>query len=246
MSCRDLTKRFGAFTATDKVNSLRCEEIFGLLGPNGWQVHLTFQDALCGPLKPTAGEAHVVGHDLRRAFTCAAKSRLGYMAQKFSPLRPAVGAAEPGVSAGVYGLEGSTRRERIAEMIETLTWRLAVRHARLPCRWPQQRAWRWPVSLMHRPPVLFLDEPTSGVNPITRREFWTHINGLARKGVTTHGHYPLHGRGRILRPKWLALSRAQLIALDTPDVPSALSARNTPIRPWRTPHSPGRVGGSAR
>jgi ABC-2 type transport system ATP-binding protein len=132
---------------------------------------------------PPAGEAQVVGHDLRRA-TGAAKSRLGYMAQKFSLYGLLSVRQNLEFSAGVYGLEGNTRRERIEEMIETFDlgdW-LSATPDSLPLGHKQRLALA--CSLMHRPPVLFLDEPTSGVDPITRREFWTHINGLARKGVT--------------------------------------------------------------
>ncbi|ADV00580.1 MULTISPECIES: ATP-binding cassette domain-containing protein [Betaproteobacteria] len=215
VSCRNLTKRFGEFTATDQVSfEVQKGEIFGLLGPNGAGKSTTFK-MLCGLLKPTAGEAHVVGHDLRRA-TGAAKGRLGYMAQKFSLYGLLSVQQNLEFSAGVYGLEGNTRRERIAEMIETFDlgeW-LSATPDSLPLGHKQRLALA--CSLMHRPPVLFLDEPTSGVDPITRREFWTHINGLARKGVTimvtTHFMDEAEYCDRVAM-----LSRARLIALDTPD-----------------------------
>ncbi|ACM32769.1 ATP-binding cassette domain-containing protein [[Acidovorax] ebreus] len=215
VSCRNLTKRFGEFTATDNVSfEVQKGEIFGLLGPNGAGKSTTFK-MLCGLLKPTAGEAHVVGHDLRRA-TGAAKGRLGYMAQKFSLYGLLSVQQNLEFSAGVYGLEGNTRRERIAEMIETFDlgeW-LSATPDSLPLGHKQRLALA--CSLMHRPPVLFLDEPTSGVDPITRREFWTHINGLARKGVTimvtTHFMDEAEYCDRVAM-----LSRARLIALDTPD-----------------------------
>ena len=215
VSCRNLTKRFGEFTATDQVSlEVQKGEIFGLLGPNGAGKSTTFK-MLCGLLKPTAGEAHVVGHDLRRA-TGAATGRLGYMAQKFSLYGLLSVQQNLEFSAGVYGLEGNTRRERIAEMIETFDlgeW-LSATPDSLPLGHKQRLALA--CSLMHRPPVLFLDEPTSGVDPITRREFWTHINGLARKGVTimvtTHFMDEAEYCDRVAM-----LSRARLIALDTPD-----------------------------
>ena len=215
VSCRNLTKRFGEFTATDNVSfEVQKGEIFGLLGPNGAGKSTTFK-MLCGLLKPTAGEAHVVGHDLRRS-TGAAKGRLGYMAQKFSLYGLLSVQQNLEFSAGVYGLEGNTRRERIAEMIETFDlgeW-LSATPDSLPLGHKQRLALA--CSLMHRPPVLFLDEPTSGVDPITRREFWTHINGLARKGVTimvtTHFMDEAEYCDRVAM-----LSRARLIALDTPD-----------------------------
>ncbi|GAB1424643.1 ATP-binding cassette domain-containing protein [Thauera terpenica] len=215
VSCKALTKRFGDFTATDSVSfQVRRGEIFGLLGPNGAGKSTTFK-MLCGLLKPTAGEAHVVGHDLRRA-TGAAKSQLGYMAQKFSLYGLLTVRQNLEFSAGVYGLEGATRRERIDEMIATfdLTQYLTTSPDALPLGYKQRLALA--CALMHRPPVLFLDEPTSGVDPITRREFWTHINGLARKGVTimvtTHFMDEAEYCDRVAM-----MYHAKLIALDTPD-----------------------------
>ena len=227
VSCRNLTKRFGEFTATDNVSfEVQKGEIFGLLGPNGAGKSTTFK-MLCGLLKPTAGEAHVVGHDLRRA-TSAAKSRLGYMAQKFSLYGLLSVQQNLEFSAGVYGLQGHTRRERIAEMIETFDlgpW-LSAAPESLPLGHRQRLALA--CALMHRPPVLFLDEPTSGVDPITRREFWTHINGLARKGVTvmvtTHFMDEAEYCDRVAM-----LSRARLIALDTPD--ALKRGASSPARP---------------
>jgi ABC-2 type transport system ATP-binding protein len=227
VSCRHLTKRFGAFTATDDVSfEVKKGEIFGLLGPNGAGKSTTFK-MLCGLLRPSAGEAHVVGLDLRRA-TGAAKSRLGYMAQKFSLYGLLSVRQNLEFSAGVYQLEGNTRRERIEEMIATFDlgkW-LSATPDSLPLGHRQRLALA--CALMHRPPVLFLDEPTSGVDPITRREFWTHINGLARKGVTimvtTHFMDEAEYCDRVAM-----LSRARLIALDTPDALKRMAAN--PQRP---------------
>ena len=215
VSCQDLTKRFGDFTATDRVSfQVRKGEIFGLLGPNGAGKSTTFK-MLCGLLKPTEGEAHVAGLDLRRA-TGAAKARLGYMAQKFSLYGLLSVRQNLEFSAGVYGLDGATRRARIGEMVETFglgRWLPAAPES-LPLGVRQRLALA--CALMHRPPVLFLDEPTSGVDPITRREFWTHINGLARRGVTvmvtTHFMAEAEYCDRVAM-----LYRARLIALDTPD-----------------------------
>mgnify|MGYP001035139383 CR=1 FL=1 len=215
VSCRNLTRRFGDFTATDNVSfEVRKGEIFGLLGPNGAGKSTTFK-MLCGLLKPTRGEAHVAGLDLRRA-TGAAKGRLGYMAQKFSLYGLLSVRQNLEFSAGVYGLEGDARRLRTEEMIDTFglqPW-LSAAPDSLPLGYRQRLALA--CALMHRPPVLFLDEPTSGVDPITRREFWTHINGLARKGVTvmvtTHFMDEAEYCDRVAM-----LYRARLIALDTPD-----------------------------
>jgi ABC-2 type transport system ATP-binding protein len=215
VSCRNLTKRFGDFTATDSVSfEVRRGEIFGLLGPNGAGKSTTFK-MLCGLLKPTEGEAHVVGLDLRHA-TGAAKNQLGYMAQKFSLYGLLSVRQNLEFSAGVYGLDGADKRERIDEMIETFALKqyLATSPDSLPLGFKQRLALA--CALMHRPPVLFLDEPTSGVDPITRREFWTHINGLARKGVTimvtTHFMDEAEYCDRVAM-----MFRAKLISLDTPD-----------------------------
>lgn len=215
VSCRNLTKRFGNFTATDNVSfEVRKGEVFGLLGPNGAGKSTTFK-MLCGLLKPTEGEAHVVGLDLRRA-SGAAKAQLGYMAQKFSLYGLLSVQQNLEFSAGVYGLSGANARHRIAEMIEIFDLKPWLREApdSLPLGFKQRLALA--CAVMHRPPVLFLDEPTSGVDPITRREFWTHINGLARKGVTimvtTHFMDEAEYCDRVA-----ILNNAQLIALDTPD-----------------------------
>ena len=215
VSCRNLTKRFGDFIATDDVSfEVQKGEIFGLLGPNGAGKSTTFK-MLCGLLKPSDGEAHVVGLDLRRA-TGAAKSRLGYMAQKFSLYGLLSVRQNLEFAAGVYGLSGVTARTRIAEMVEIFDLQPWLNEApdALPLGLKQRLALA--CAVMHRPPVLFLDEPTSGVDPITRREFWTHINGLARKGVTimvtTHFMEEAEYCDRVA-----LLHRAKLIALDTPD-----------------------------
>ncbi len=213
--CRDLTKRFGSFTATDNVSfEVRQGEIFGLLGPNGAGKSTTFK-MLCGLLRSTAGSASVCGHDLRSA-TSQAKLGLGYMAQKFSLYGLLSVRQNLEFSAGVYGLSGAIKRERVEEMIEVFQLGPLLDQAPdlIPLGFKQRLALA--CALMHRPSVLFLDEPTSGVDPITRREFWTHINGLVRKGVTvlvtTHFMDEAEYCDRVA-----LMYRARLIALDAPD-----------------------------
>ncbi|NMM45660.1 ABC transporter ATP-binding protein [Rhodospirillaceae bacterium KN72] len=215
VSCNDLTKRFGSFTATDTVSfDVRRGEVFGLLGPNGAGKSTTFK-MLCGLLKPTSGRATVTGLDLRRA-TSAAKTQLGYMAQKFSLYGLLNVRQNLDFFAGIYGLPGSVRHDRIEEMVETFQLGpfLDAAPGDLSLGYKQRLALA--CSLMHRPPVLFLDEPTSGVDPITRREFWTHINGLVGKGVTvlvtTHFMDEAEYCDRVA-----LMYKARLIALDTPD-----------------------------
>jgi ABC-2 type transport system ATP-binding protein len=189
-------------------------EIFGLLGPNGAGKSTTFK-MLCGLLKPTSGQARVAGHDLRTS-TGQAKLQLGYMAQKFSLYGLLSVRQNLAFYAGVYGLDGKQARTRIDEMIKIfqLTPYLDSSPDALPLGFKQRLAMA--CALMHRPPVLFLDEPTSGVDPITRREFWNHINGLVRNGVTvmvtTHFMDEAEYCDRVA-----LMYRSKLIALDTPD-----------------------------
>ena len=184
-----LTKRFGDFVAARDITfSIPKGEIFGLLGPNGAGKSTTFK-MLCGLLPPSSGEGKVAGFDLRRA-RADARGRLGYMAQKFSLYGDLSVKQNLDFFAGVYGLKGTERRRQIEAMIETFDFsRLLNQSAiELPLGFKQRLALA--CAVMHGPEALFLDEPTSGVDPITRREFWTHINGLVEKGVavlvTTH------------------------------------------------------------
>jgi ABC-2 type transport system ATP-binding protein len=178
-----LVKRFGSFTAADSITfSIHSGEIFGLLGPNGAGKSTTFK-MMCGLLKPTAGNAFVNGLDLQVA-PSAARSQIGYMAQKFSLYGNLSVLQNLRFFSGIYNLKGSHQRAMIDEMIEifALEQYLDESAEGLPLGYKQRLALS--CSVMHRPPVLFLDEPTSGVDPITRREFWNHINGLVQKGVT--------------------------------------------------------------
>jgi ABC-2 type transport system ATP-binding protein len=215
VECRNLTKRFGTFKATDQVSfNVQQGEIFGLLGPNGAGKSTTFK-MLCGLLHPTEGEALVTGLNLRTA-TSAAKSQLGYMAQKFSLYGLLSVRQNLEFSAGVYGLDGPERRQKIEEMVDIfhLGKYLDAEPNGLPLGYRQRLALA--CAVMHNPPVLFLDEPTSGVDPITRREFWTHINGMVQKGVTvlvtTHFMDEAEYCDRVA-----LMYQARVIALDTPD-----------------------------
>ena len=215
VECKNLSKRFGRFTATDQVSfKVRPGEIFGLLGPNGAGKSTTFK-MLCGLLRPSEGEALVVGIDLKSAAS-RAKSHLGYMAQKFSLYGLLAVRENLSFSAGVYGLAGQTRSRRINDMVDIfqLGPYLDATPDELPLGFKQRLALA--CAVMHEPPVLFLDEPTSGVDPITRREFWTHINGIVRKGVTvlvtTHFMDEAEYCDRVA-----LMVQSRMIALDTPD-----------------------------
>ncbi len=178
-----LTKRFGDFTAVQDVSfSMRRGEIFGLLGPNGAGKSTTFK-MLCGLLKPSAGTGCVAGVDLQKA-PAKARSHLGYMAQKFSLYGDLSTRQNLEFFAGVYGLSGARQKDSVTRMIDIfgLQPHLRASAGDLPLGFKQRLALA--CSVMHEPAVLFLDEPTSGVDPLTRREFWTHINGLVERGVT--------------------------------------------------------------
>lgn len=178
-----LTKKFGDFVAANDITfNVKSGEIFGLLGPNGAGKSTTFK-MLCGLLKPTSGKAFVNGLDLETAGS-EARSHIGYMAQKFSLYGNLSVRQNLEFFSGIYNLKGKQKQEMIDEMIETFALEpyLGVNADALPLGFKQRLALS--CAVMHRPKVLFLDEPTSGVDPITRREFWNHINGLVEKGVT--------------------------------------------------------------
>jgi ABC-type multidrug transport system ATPase subunit len=178
-----LTKRFGTFTAVDRVSfRIGRGEIFGLLGPNGAGKSTTFK-MLCGLLKPTAGSARVAGYDLYRAGG-AARARLGYMAQKFSLYGDLSCRQNLDFFAGVYALSGDRKREAVDRLSAALGLGpyLGTSAGLLPLGFKQRLALA--CAVLHDPPVLFLDEPTSGVDPLTRREFWAHINAMVERGVT--------------------------------------------------------------
>ncbi|OYW55427.1 MAG: multidrug ABC transporter ATP-binding protein [Hyphomicrobium sp. 32-62-53] len=180
---KDLTRRYGSFTAADRISfSIGKGEIFGLLGPNGAGKSTTFK-MLCGLLRPTSGEARVAGLDVV-AQTSAARNRLGYMAQKFSLYGDLSARQNLDFFAGVYGLTGAQRHDAVKRVTEAfgLGRYLDTNAGTIPAGYKQRLALA--CAIMHEPPVLFLDEPTSGVDPLTRREFWAHINALVAGGVT--------------------------------------------------------------
>jgi ABC-2 type transport system ATP-binding protein len=180
---KSLTKKFGSFTAAHEIDiEVKRGEIFGLLGPNGSGKTTTFK-MLCGLLNPTSGKAFINGMDLQKA-PSKARARIGYMAQKFSLYGNLSVMQNLQFFAGIYNLKNAKKREAIDEMIEVFSLKhlLATPTETLPLGFKQRLSLA--AANMHHPEVLFLDEPTSGVDPVTRREFWNHINGLVSKGVT--------------------------------------------------------------
>ncbi|HCM9501413.1 ATP-binding cassette domain-containing protein [Enterobacter roggenkampii] len=183
IEAKSLTKKFGDFAATDNVNfAVKRGEIFGLLGPNGAGKSTTFK-MMCGLLVPTSGKALVLDMDLKVS-SGKARQHLGYMAQKFSLYGNLTVEQNLRFFSGVYGLRGRAQNEKIRRMSDAFGLTNIASHAtdELPLGFKQRLALA--CSLMHEPDILFLDEPTSGVDPITRREFWLHINSMVEKGVT--------------------------------------------------------------
>ena len=213
---RELTKRFGKFTAVDRVSfSVSKGEIFGFLGPNGAGKSTTIR-MLCGLLSSSAGTALVGGYDINKESE-RVREHIGYMSQKFSLYRDMTVAENIAFYGGVYGLRGGRLREReeyvvrmagLAGLEDQLNGQLSG---------ALQQRLALGCAVLHEPPILFLDEPTSGVDPISRRLFWDLIQGLARDGVTvlitTHFMDEAEFCGRIG-----FISGGRLIALDTPSV----------------------------
>ncbi|MEQ5571886.1 ATP-binding cassette domain-containing protein [Providencia huaxiensis] len=183
IEARNLTKKFGQFAATDRVNfQVKRGEIFGLLGPNGAGKSTTFK-MMCALMKPTSGQALVLGMDLKTSSN-KVRQQLGYMAQKFSLYGNLKVGQNLKFFSGVYGVHHQQQAKKIHEMVEAFNFKPIINQVTesLPLGYKQRLALA--CSLMHEPDILFLDEPTSGVDPLTRREFWLHINGMVDKGVT--------------------------------------------------------------
>lgn len=186
---RDLVRKFGDFTAVDRTTfSVKRGEIFGLLGPNGAGKTTTFR-MLCGLLPATSGFAQVAGLDMRRA-TAAARQRIGYVSQKFALYGNLSVDENLRFFGGAYGLHGSDLRERMSTVIRQfdLAGHEQQPAGHLPGGVKQRLAMA--VGLLHAPEILFLDEPTSGADPLARRGFWRRITALADTGttivITTH------------------------------------------------------------
>jgi len=210
---RELTKRFGTLTAVSGVSfDIHAREIFGILGPNGSGKTTTIR-ILCGLMAPTSGSATVAGVDVVKA-PDEVKSRLGYMSQAFGLYKDLTVEENLRFYGGVYGI-GVAARERIPWAMETM--RLAPAAGQLAGTLSGGFRQRLALgcSLLHRPPVLFLDEPTAGVDPAARRTFWEIIRGLAEEGttiiVTTHYMDEAERFDRLA-----FYSRGRLTALGTP------------------------------
>ncbi len=189
ISVKNLTKRFGDFTAVDNISfDVRKGEIFGFLGANG-AGKTTAMRMLCGLSYPTSGHGIVAGLDVRKDGE-KIKQHIGYMSQRFSLYDDLTVWENMSLFASIYGLSRKQSRERATEMLNRLNF-LSERDtlvSALPLGWKQKLSFL--VATIHSPEVVFLDEPTGGVDPITRRQFWELIYEAADKGstifVTTH------------------------------------------------------------
>jgi ABC-2 type transport system ATP-binding protein len=189
IEARDLTRRFGDFVAVDHITfDIRAGEVFGFLGANG-AGKTTAIRMLTGLLAPTSGRAIVAGHDVLRE-TERVKRDIGYMSQRFSLYEDLTVRENIQLYGGIYDLSDREIRERTARMLARLGLEQAADEfvRAIPLGWRQKLAFS--VAMLHEPRVVFLDEPTSGVDPITRRQFWELIYEAAARGttilVTTH------------------------------------------------------------
>jgi ABC-2 type transport system ATP-binding protein len=234
VAVRDLTRRFGSFTAVDRVSfEVETGEIFGFLGPNGAGKTTTLK-MLTGLLPPTAGEASVAGLDVRRQ-AVALRARIGYMSQKFSLYGDLTVAENLSLFAGLYGVQGErlASRRQWALRMAGLEGQEDHLTADLPLGWKQRLALG--CAVLHEPPLLFLDEPTSGVDPMARRAFWDLIYELAAAGTTVlvSTHYMEEAE---YCHRLLLMHRGRIIAQGKPEALRGLMTE--PIYSFRTDHAP--------
>lgn len=189
ISTRDLTRRFGDFTAVDHVSfEVKRGEIFGFLGANG-AGKTTAIRMLTGLLVPTSGEAEVAGLDVYSQAE-QVKKQIGYMSQRFSLYEDLTVRENIRLYGGIYGLSDDEIRNKSGQLLQSLEMEEMKNSmiGSLPLGWKQKLAFS--VALLHDPKIIFLDEPTSGVDPITRRQFWEQIYKVSEEGttvfVTTH------------------------------------------------------------
>lgn len=189
ISVQNLTKRFGSFTAVDQITfDVDQGEIFGFLGANG-AGKTTAMRMLCGLSMPTSGEARVAGFDLYKNAE-KIKQSIGYMSQKFSLYEDLTIRENIRFYGGIYGLSNSEIKTKTEHLVNSLKLEDKINSLvkSLPLGWKQKLSFS--VAMIHDPKIVFLDEPTGGVDPITRREFWTMIFEAANRGttvfVTTH------------------------------------------------------------
>ena len=214
VTLRDLERRFGDFIAVNRISlDVRKGEIFGFLGPNGAGKSTTIR-MLCGLLEPSAGSGTVVGFDILRERE-SIKRNIGYMSQRFSLYDDLTVGENIDFYSGIYRIPQAKKAERKAWVIAMahLQDHVRTRTGLLPGGWKQRLSLG--CALLHEPPVLFLDEPTSGVDPVSRRSFWDLIYGLAAQGVTIFvtTHYMEEAE---YCDRLALIYRGELVAVGTP------------------------------
>jgi ABC-2 type transport system ATP-binding protein len=215
IAVRDLTKRFGRLTAVDGVSfSVARGEIFGLLGPNGAGKSTTIR-ILCGLLGSTGGSAEVAGFDVNRE-SAKLRERIGYMSQRFSLYKDLTVRENIRFFAGVCGLSGDRLNRRYEDVIEMAGLGGLERRRTGTLSGAVQQRLALGCAVVHEPPILFLDEPTSGVDPISRRQFWDRIRSMAAAGVTVLVTTHFMDEAEFCERIGL-MSEGRLIALDTPE-----------------------------
>lgn len=210
----NLEKRFGQFVAVDKISfSVKKGEIFGFLGPNGAGKSTTIR-MLCGIIYPTSGFGKVAGHDIFKESE-RIKQSIGYMSQKFSLYEDLTPNENIRFYLGIYNVPQTDWSERIEWVLDMARLQdVKDRLTReLPLGWRQRLALG--CALLHRPEILFLDEPTSGVDPATRQHFWTFITHLAKQGVTVFvtTHYMDEARNC---EKIIMINEGKIVAMGSP------------------------------
>lgn len=210
----NLVKQFGDFAAVDHINlAVRKGEVFGFLGPNGAGKSTTIR-MLCGLLRPTSGRAEVAGYDVARKPE-QVRQNIGYMSQRFSLYNDLKVIENLRLFAGLYGVPSAQLKGRMewALTMADLKGQENLITATLPGGWKQRLALG--CAVLHRPPILFLDEPTSGVDPVSRRQFWDLIHRMAEQGVTvfvtTHYMEEAEYCNRLA-----LIFRGKMVALGTP------------------------------
>ena len=226
IECENLTKRFGAVTAVDGVTfSVEKQSIFGFLGPNG-SGKTTVIRMLCGILEPTEGTGRIAGHDVKRE-TDRIKGTIGYMSQKFSLYDELTANENLQFYGRLYGLRGAALQQRRDELVSLthLEPYLDRRASLLSGGWRQRLAMA--CALVHQPQVLFLDEPTAGIDPVARRELWDLLFELSSAGMTLFvtTHY-MDEAERCTHVGYIFMSK--LIVCGVPDDLRQLPAVNPP------------------
>jgi ABC-2 type transport system ATP-binding protein len=180
---RDLTRRFDSLTAVDRLNlEIRPGEIFGLVGPDGAGKTTTLR-LLCGLLDPTSGQAWVAGHDVARE-PRAVKDRIGYMAQRFGLYHDLTVEENMDFYADLFGVEDRTRSELMPGLLRMTHMEPFLDRPAGQLSGGMKQKLALMCTLLHRPQILFLDEPTNGVDPVSRRDFWTILYQLTKDGIT--------------------------------------------------------------